>query len=132
MTGPAPALFIGHGSPMNAIQTNRFTKTLNTWGAALGRPKAILMVSAHWLSERDTRVSTTAKPPMIYDFGGFPEPLYEVEYAAPGAPAEPLKAVSRLAPRQVPRRAGRRPSPSSRGFRKARCRCVAFSGAESA
>jgi len=101
MTGPAPALFIGHGSPMNAIQTNRFTKTLTTWGAALGLPKAILMVSAHWLSERDTRVSTTAKPPMIYDFGGFPEPLYEVEYPAPGAPAEALKAAARLAPRQV-------------------------------
>jgi len=101
MTGPAPALFIGHGSPMNAIQANRFTQTLTQWGEALGRPKAILMVSAHWLTERDTRVSTTSKPPMIYDFGGFPRPLYEVQYPAPGAPAEALKAVARLAPRQV-------------------------------
>lgn len=107
MTGPAPALFIGHGSPMNAIQSNRFTQTLTQWGEALGRPKAILMVSAHWLSERDTRVSTTAKPPMIYDFGGFPAPLYEVQYPAPGAPAEALKAAARLAPRQVGQDAAR-------------------------
>ncbi len=107
MTGPAPALFIGHGSPMNAIQNNRFTQTLNRWGEALGRPKAILMVSAHWLTERDTRVSTTAKPPMIYDFGGFPAPLYEVQYPAPGAPAEALRAATRLAPRQVGQDASR-------------------------
>lgn len=101
MTRPAPALFIGHGSPMNAIQSNRFTRTLTEWGQALGRPKAILMVSAHWLTERDTRVSTTARPDLIYDFGGFPKPLYEVQYPAPGAPAEALKAATRLAPRQV-------------------------------
>lgn len=101
MAGPAPTLFIGHGSPMNALQDNRFTRALAAWGQALGRPKAILMVSAHWLTERDTRVSTTAKPPMIYDFGGFPRPLYEVQYPAPGAPAEALQAAARLAPRQV-------------------------------
>jgi 4,5-DOPA dioxygenase extradiol len=65
MTGPAPALFIGHGSPMNAIRSNRFTQALTAWGQALGRPKAILMVSAHWLTERDTRVSTTAQPELI-------------------------------------------------------------------
>ena len=107
MTGPAPALFIGHGSPMNAIQNNRFTQTLTQWGEALGRPKAILMVSAHWLTEHDTRVSTTAKPPMIYDFGGFPKPLYEVQYPAPGAPGEALKAAARLVPRQVGQDAAR-------------------------
>ncbi len=101
MTGPAPALFIGHGSPMNAIRSNRFTLALTAWGQALGRPKAILMVSAHWLTERDTRVSTTAQPELIYDFGGFPAPLYEVQYPAPGAPAPALKAAARLAPRQA-------------------------------
>lgn len=101
MTGPAPALFIGHGSPMNAIQTNRFTQTLTRWGEVLGRPKAILMVSAHWLTERDTRVSTTARPDLIYDFGGFPAPLYRVQYPAPGAPEPALKAAARLAPRQA-------------------------------
>lgn len=101
MTGPAPALFIGHGSPMNAIRSNRFTQALTAWGQALGRPKAILMVSAHWLTERDTRVSTTAQPELIYDFGGFPAPLYEVQYPAPGAPAPALKAAARLAPRQA-------------------------------
>ena len=58
-----PVVFLGHGSPMNAIQSNRFTQTLTRWGEALGRPRAILMVSAHWLTERDTRVSTIAKPP---------------------------------------------------------------------
>lgn len=99
MKGPAPALFIGHGSPMNAIQNNRFTKALNQWGETLGRPKAILMVSAHWLTERDTRVSTTAEPALIYDFGGFPAPLYEVQYPAPGAPAVAQQAAGRLAPR---------------------------------
>lgn len=107
MTGPAPALFIGHGSPMNAIENNRFTQTLTEWGRALGRPKAILMVSAHWLTERDTRVSTTAKPSMIYDFGGFPQPLYEVQYPAPGAPEQAQRAVARLAPRSVGQDAAR-------------------------
>jgi 4,5-DOPA dioxygenase extradiol len=107
MTGPAPALFIGHGSPMNAIRDNRFTQTLAQWGQALGRPKAILMVSAHWLTERDTRVSTTARPEVIYDFGGFPEPLYRVQYPAPGAPQTALRAASRLAPRLVGQDAGR-------------------------
>ncbi len=101
MAGPAPALFIGHGSPMNAIQNNRFTRTLTEWGQALGRPKAILMVSAHWLTERDTRVSTTVQPATVYDFGGFPAPLYEVQYPAPGAPEPALRAATRLAPRPV-------------------------------
>jgi 4,5-DOPA dioxygenase extradiol len=101
MTGPAPALFIGHGSPMNALQDNRFTRTLTQWGEALGRPKAILMVSAHWLTDRDTRVSTAAKPELIYDFGGFPPPLYEVQYPAPGAPMQAQGAARRLAPRIV-------------------------------
>ena len=101
MAGPAPALFIGHGSPMNAIQNNRFTRTLTEWGQALGRPKAILMVSAHWLTERDTRVSTTVQPATMYDFGGFPAPLYEVQYPAPGAPEAALRAATRLAPRPV-------------------------------
>lgn len=99
MSGSAPAIFIGHGSPMNAIRHNRFTQALTDWGQALGRPKAILMVSAHWLTERDTRVSTTAMPPLIYDFGGFPKPLYEIEYPAPGAPQAAQMAAQRLVPR---------------------------------
>jgi 4,5-DOPA dioxygenase extradiol len=103
MSGAAPALFIGHGSPLNAIRSNRFTASLTQWGQALGRPRAILMVSAHWLTEGDTRVSTTDNPEVIYDFGGFPAKLYQVQYPAPGAPAEALKAASRLAPRKVGR-----------------------------
>lgn len=99
MQGRAPALFIGHGSPMNALRNNAFTQTLTRWGQALGRPRAVLMVSAHWLTEGDTRVSTTAQPPLIYDFGGFPKALYELRYAAPGAPAMAQRAAARLAPR---------------------------------
>ena len=97
MAGRAPALFVGHGSPMNAIRDNSFSQTLVRWGQALGRPKAVLMVSAHWLTEGDTRVSTTAQPALIYDFGGFPQALYQVRYAPPGAPDAALRAAARLA-----------------------------------
>ena len=99
LQGRAPALFIGHGSPMNAIRDNAFTRSLVQWGQALGRPKAVLMVSAHWLTEGDTRVSTTATPALIYDFGGFPQALYQVRYAPPGAPQVARQAGTRLAPR---------------------------------
>ena len=101
MTGRAPAIFVGHGSPMNAIQSNRFTHALGQWGEALGKPKALLVVSAHWLTERETQVSTTAQPPLIYDFGGFPRALFEVKYPAPGAPYAARKASARLAPRRA-------------------------------
>ncbi|MCB2015971.1 MAG: 4,5-DOPA dioxygenase extradiol [Hydrogenophaga sp.] len=101
MAGPAPALFIGHGSPMNVLRDNGFTSAMGQWGERLGRPRAILMVSAHWLTERDTRVSTTAEPSLIYDFTGFPKSLYEVRYPAPGAPVNARQAALRLAPRRV-------------------------------
>lgn len=80
-----PVLFIGHGSPMNALEKNAFTASLQKTGASIPRPKAILVVSAHWLT-RGTYVSLSPKPETIYDFGGFPDELFRVKYPAPGAP----------------------------------------------
>lgn len=82
----APALFIGHGTPMNAFTTNKFTKEWDTLSKVIKKPRAILMVSAHWESIFPT-VSTSIKPPMIYDFYGFPDFMYEKQYPAPGAPS---------------------------------------------
>src|SRR6478609_7934229 len=74
-----PVLFCGHGSPMNAIEENNFTKAMNKLGKQLPTPKAILMVSAHWLT-RGTFVNGSEKPKMIYDCYGFPEDLYKFNY----------------------------------------------------
>lgn len=98
-TSRQPVLFIGHGSPMNAVADNAFTQMLGGWGRALGKPRAILMVSAHWLTEREVQVSTTATPETIHDFGGFPPELYRLQYPAPGAPAVAQRAAQALAPR---------------------------------
>lgn len=80
-----PAFFIGHGNPMNALYDNAFTKKLNTIRLKIDKPRAILIVSAHWLT-KGTYVSTNPKPKTIYDFGGFPEELYKVKYEPEGAP----------------------------------------------
>ncbi len=78
-----PALFIGHGSPMNAIQDNAFTQTLTRIGLELPRPRAIVCISAHWTT-RGTQVTSAKNPKMIYDMYGFPEELYKIKYEAPG------------------------------------------------
>ncbi|TND00460.1 MAG: extradiol ring-cleavage dioxygenase class III protein subunit B [Bacteroidetes bacterium] len=90
-----PALFIGHGSPMNAIEDNAVTRALKKLGTELPRPKAVLVVSAHWLT-RGTHVLSAAKPKMIYDMYGFPDALYKVKYEAPGSPefAKTVKETS--------------------------------------
>lgn len=81
-----PLLFIGHGSPMNALADNAFTKHLRILGETLPRPKKILMVSAHWMT-RGVEVVGEKTPKMIYDFYGFPEALSQIVYPAPGDPA---------------------------------------------
>jgi 4,5-DOPA dioxygenase extradiol len=80
-----PSLFVSHGSPMLAIEDSPAHRFLKEYGRELGRPAAILVVSAHWETERPT-VATSARPGTVHDFSGFPPALYELTYPAPGAP----------------------------------------------
>lgn len=80
-----PVLFIGHGSPMNGIETNEFSTTWANLGKQIPDPKAVLCISAHWLT-RGTAITAMTYPKTIHDFGGFPKALYEVKYPAPGSP----------------------------------------------
>lgn len=84
-TNKMPVLFLGHGSPMNAIEENQFVQGFRNIAKTIQKPNAILCVSAHWYT-KGTKVTAMTFPPTIHDFGGFPKALFEVQYNAPGSP----------------------------------------------
>jgi 4,5-DOPA dioxygenase extradiol len=85
-TATAPALFVAHASPMLALERDGHAAALREFGKRLSDPSAIAIVSAHWETPGPVRVTAAPQPPLIYDFGGFPRPLYEMTYPAPGSP----------------------------------------------
>ena len=100
MTKPMPAIFVGHGNPLYAVQRNAYTEGWAALGSAIPRPRAVLAVSAHWYLS-GTRVTAMPAPRTIHDFGGFPPELYQVQYPAPGAPDLARRIQTLLAPLSV-------------------------------
>ncbi len=95
-----PAVFIGHGSPMNTLESNRYTEAWRQFGASLPRPRAILCISAHWFIS-GTALTAMAQPRVIHDFFGFPQALFDFDYPAPGAPAIAAEIAAVLEPSVV-------------------------------
>jgi len=95
-----PALFVGHGNPMNALELNVWTKAWRELAARLPRPRAVLAVSAHWYTPGG-RVTVNEQPPTIHDFGGFPRELSEVQYPAPGSPELAERMAELMAPMTI-------------------------------
>jgi 4,5-DOPA dioxygenase extradiol len=100
MSDILPAIFFGHGNPMNALQTNLYTDAWRRIGTCMPKPRAILAISAHW-SVPITAVTVSTAPRTIHDFGGFPPELYRVQYPAPGDPALAGRVHQMLAPLPV-------------------------------
>jgi 4,5-DOPA dioxygenase extradiol len=95
-----PAIFFGHGSPMNALEDNVYTRAWRQLGEEIGKPKAILAISAHWTTH-GVAVTAMDKPPTIHDFGGFPQALFDMQYPAPGNPALAARIGALLTPLPV-------------------------------
>jgi|SRR5436190_20771315 len=100
MAKPMPAVFFGHGNPMNALEHNAWTDGWAEIGKDIGRPRAVLCISAHWYLPA-TLVTVMPTPRTIHDFGGFPRKLHEVKYPAPGDPELALHVQSLLSPVEV-------------------------------
>ncbi|MFV0321808.1 MAG: 4,5-DOPA dioxygenase extradiol [Alphaproteobacteria bacterium] len=96
-----PIMFIGHGSPMNAINDSEWSQGWALAGQILPRPQAILCISAHWITQKETFINVQKTPPTIHDFGGFPSALFQVQYPAPGAPDIAQEVINMLATEHV-------------------------------